>query len=150
METQRTRGPAARRRTAVRGARAGALAGLLAVLLAGCGAAGGRQAGATGAGRAFERALASGDYAAACRLLAPETLEQLEQDDRQPCPKALEDADLPVSASVGGPRVYGRQALVRAGRDRLFLSQFADGWRVVAAGCTPRGEQPYACEVKGG
>ncbi|MDK0523889.1 hypothetical protein [Streptomyces sp. ML-6] len=55
---------------------------------------------------------------------------------------------------AGGPArtvdVYGRQARVVLTSDTLFLSQFADGWKVVAAGCRPLTGRPYQCSVKGG
>ncbi|MFE9462675.1 hypothetical protein ACFYNW_03170 [Streptomyces virginiae] len=127
-----------------------ALAGMLAVFLAGCGASGARVDGARDAGRAFEQALASRDYRAACGLLAPETRTQLEEDEKQACAKALEEQELPVPGAAAGAEVYGRQALVHAGGETLFLSQFTGGWRVVAAGCTPQEDKPYQCVVKGG
>ncbi|MEU9145423.1 hypothetical protein [Streptomyces sp. NPDC048349] len=127
-----------------------ALAGMLAVFLTGCGASGARVDGARDAGRAFEQALASRHYGAACDLLAPETRAQLEEDEKQECAKALEGQELPVSGAVNGAEVYGRQALVRADGETLFLSLFTGGWRVVAAGCTPQEDKPYQCVVKGG
>ncbi|MFF8261297.1 hypothetical protein [Streptomyces virginiae] len=123
---------------------------MLAVFLAGCGASGTRVDGARDVGRAFEQALASRDYGAACGLLAPETRTQLEEDEKQACAKALEEQELPVPGAVNGAEVYGRQALVHAGGETLFLSQFTGGWRVVAAGCTPQEDKPYQCVVKGG
>ncbi|WP_158717878.1 hypothetical protein [Streptomyces sp. NRRL F-2664] len=144
-------GPGPRRRPAARRVfGAGAAAGLAAAVLAGCGASAVRVDGARQAVRVFEAALASHDYAAACAVLAPVTRSQLEQDEKQPCAQALGGQELPVSAAIGTPEVYGRQALVRAGGETLFLSQFTGGWRVVAAGCTPQGEAPYRCLVKGG
>lgn len=137
-------------RAAPRTAGAGALVGVLGVLLSACGASGARVDGARDAGRAFEQALASRDYAAACDLLAPETRAQLEEDEEQACAKALEGQDLPVPGAVNGAEVYGRQALVHASGETLFLSRFTGGWRVVAAGCTPQGDKPYQCVVKGG
>jgi hypothetical protein len=46
--------------------------------------------------------------------------------------------------------VYGRQARAVLASDTLFLSQFSDGWKIVAAGCEPRPGRPYQCSVKGG
>ncbi|MER7960278.1 hypothetical protein [Streptomyces sp. NPDC096030] len=123
---------------------------MLAVFLTGCGASGTRVDGARDAARAFEQALASGDYGAACGLLAPETRAQVEEDEKQACAKALEGQELPAPGAVNGAEVYGRQALVRAGGETLFLSQFTRGWRVVAAGCTPQVDKPYQCILKGG
>ncbi|WP_234308363.1 hypothetical protein [Streptomyces sp. NRRL F-4428] len=109
-----------------------------------------RVDGARDAARAFEQALSLRDYTGACRLLAPATRAQLEQDGKQACARALGSEELPVSAALGATEVYGRMALVRAEGDTLFLSLFTGGWRVVAAGCTPRGGAPYQCLVKGG
>ncbi|MFF9149094.1 hypothetical protein ACF1BN_29970 [Streptomyces sp. NPDC014861] len=100
---------------------------------------------------AFEGALAAEDYALACTLPAPGTREELEDGENEPCGAALEGRDL--TADAGTPdrtQVYGRQALLRLPGDVLFLSQFADGWKVTAAGCAPRAGEPYRCSVKGG
>ncbi|MCB5164274.1 hypothetical protein LG634_05400 [Streptomyces bambusae] len=127
-----------------------ALAGAAAaVLLAGCGAPAGRRDGARDAGAAFERALAAADHRAACALLVPATRARLEQDESKPCPDALPGQHLPQGGAVRTTEVYGRQALLKLTADTLFLSQFRGGWKVAAAGCTPRGEQPYSCTVEG-
>ncbi|MFF2775911.1 hypothetical protein ACFVU3_13460 [Streptomyces sp. NPDC058052] len=100
---------------------------------------------------AFEEALAEGDYAQACTLLAPQTREELEGTENMSCSAALEGQDLPAGGGAPGPtQVYGRQALLRLPDDTLFLSQFADGWKVTAAGCRPQAGEPYRCMVKGG
>ena len=39
---------------------------------------------------------------------------------------------------------------MRLDKDTLFLARFDQGWRVTAAGCTPHGDLPYDCTVKGG
>ncbi|MBT2451410.1 hypothetical protein J7F03_30965 [Streptomyces sp. ISL-43] len=106
--------------------------------------------GARQAGRAFEQALAGADYVRACALLAPQTRQQLEEDRHKPCAPALQGQELPQAGQVRGTEVYGRQALLRLLNDTLFLSQFTGGWKVVAAGCTPQGDQPYRCSLKGG
>ncbi|MEW2587149.1 hypothetical protein [Streptomyces virginiae] len=46
--------------------------------------------------------------------------------------------------------VYGRQAMVRLSGHTLFLSQCGKGWKVVAAGCTPRPDRPFDCQVERG
>ncbi|MEV0000458.1 hypothetical protein [Streptomyces sp. NPDC050848] len=121
------------------------------VVLSGCGAPAARLDGAASAGRQFESALAAGDYTQACRLLAPESRQQLEEGEKQPCERALRSQDLTRGGSVGNVEVYGRQALVSLGDETLFLSQFADGWKVTAAGCVEEpGDMPYRCAVKGG
>ncbi|OAR26561.1 hypothetical protein A8W25_12540 [Streptomyces sp. ERV7] len=116
-----------------------------------CGASSGRVDGARDASRAFQRAVAAGDYAAACGLLAPGTRRQLEEDEKKPCGQALPGQELPTAGPGDSAEVYGRQAAISAGGQKLFLAQFTGGWKVVAAGCTPRGgEKPYRCVVKGG
>ncbi|MFG2988953.1 hypothetical protein ACGFZK_06560 [Streptomyces sp. NPDC048257] len=124
--------------------------GAAALVLAGCGAPATRVSGARAAGEQFVRALAANDREAACRLLAPETREALEQEERTACGPALGAEDLPEAGTVRATEVYGRQAMLRLEGDTLFLSLFDSGWKVVAAGCTPRAEQPYQCELKGG
>ncbi|MFJ9078804.1 hypothetical protein ACIRO3_26720 [Streptomyces sp. NPDC102278] len=121
-----------------------------AVPLVGCGAPAVRVEGAQAASRGFEQALAARDFVTACDLTAPETRAALEEGEKQRCSKALAGQGLPVSHAMAGVEVYGRQAMVRLDSDTLFLSQFEGGWKVVAAGCRPRGDKPYRCTVKGG
>ncbi|MGW4509992.1 hypothetical protein ACWENO_35670 [Streptomyces sp. NPDC004436] len=118
----------------------------------GCGGPGPRQADAVLAARNFQTALSQGGFGRACALLAPETRQEVasEADD---CGQALEQELLPVAsgdAADGRAEVYGRQAMVRLSGDTLFLSQFGKGWKVVAAGCTPRPQRPFDCKVRGG
>ncbi|WMX48321.1 hypothetical protein [Streptomyces roseicoloratus] len=132
---------------------AGALLGTAALLcvLAGCGASPAREQGATDAGRRFTAALAAGDYRTGCALLAPETRSQVEQDAKGPCGPALRELGLPKAGAARHVDVYGRDALLRMTGDTLFLSQFAGGWLVTAAGCEPRAEdEPYDCSLEGG
>ncbi|MFE9844000.1 hypothetical protein [Streptomyces goshikiensis] len=100
-------------------------------------------------GTAFEAAVAVGDHVRACQLLAPQTREQLEQDEQKACPTAFAAQELPRTRGIQEVEAYGRQALVRLSGDTLFLSLFTAGWKVVAAGCTPRPDQPYSCLIKG-
>ncbi|MFB8079979.1 hypothetical protein [Streptomyces sp. NPDC056013] len=128
------------------------LFGVLTLALAAiaCGAPQARQDGATRAGLAFEASLSTGDYREACALLAPESRRQLQEDERQPCERALPSQELPSAGDVRGVDVYGRQALLRLRGETLFLSQFDEGWRVTAAGCEPNpGDAPCRCALKG-
>ncbi|MBT2407611.1 hypothetical protein J7I97_25940 [Streptomyces sp. ISL-87] len=93
--------------------------------------------------------MASGDYTAACELLAPQSREQLEEDEKKKCAPALQGQDLRHGGAVRGSDVYGRQARLRLEDDTLFLSQFNGGWKVVAAGCTWQSGKPYSCSVRG-
>ncbi|MFF5922822.1 hypothetical protein ACFY8C_31575 [Streptomyces flavochromogenes] len=116
---------------------------------AGCGAPAARKDAAAAAGTAFEAAVAAGDHVRACALLAPQSRRQLEQNEQKTCPAAFASQQLPTADGVEGVEAYGRQAMVRMAGDTLFLSLFTGGWKVVAAGCTHRPDQPYDCLIKG-
>ena len=127
---------------------------LAAVLVAtgavtGCGAVSDRERAAATAAERFATAVAGGDGAAACAVLAPETVEELESGGAS-CADAILDEDLPEPGPVGTTDVYGQWARVVMPDNTLFLAVFRDGWRVVAAGCRPAGEGPYDCVVQGG
>ncbi len=82
------------------------------------------------------RALRSGLLAVAslgCVAPAPGTRDELEHSSELPGARALPEAGLPLTD-----------------RDTLFLSSVPGGWKVTAAGCTPRPERPYQCRIKGG
>jgi hypothetical protein len=118
---------------------AGALA-----LLSGCSSASEKDV--SGVATAFEDS--SGDPQARCDLLAPATLATFESDSSAPCSDAIADVPLP-GGDVTSVEVWGGDAQVRLGSDTLFLTETDTGWRVTAAGCEPRGEAPYDCEVDG-
>lgn len=102
----------------------------------------------------FERALAAGQHEQLCAALAPTTREEWEQSAKSPCEdaigQAIDDRELPAAGDVRGTDVYGDQARVILERDTLFLAHFPTGWKVTAAGCQPRRQRPYECEIKGG
>jgi hypothetical protein len=118
---------------------------IMAVLLAatGCAPAGDE---AEDAARRFLQAAADGDGQAACDDLAPRTAEQIDA----PCAEGILGEALTAPSARATSRVYGQSALVEFDGDAVFLAVFDDGWRVVAAGCTPRGDQPYDCAIQGG
>ncbi|MEU2393480.1 hypothetical protein [Streptomyces sp. NPDC007369] len=122
---------------------------VLVVAAGGCSAPAVREGAAGRAGLAFEAALAAGDHVRACGLLAPSTRRQLEQEEQQDCARALAAERLPRAGALRDATVYGRDAMARMTGDTLFLSLFTDGWRIVAAGCTPEPEKPYRCLVRG-
>jgi hypothetical protein len=64
------------------------------------------------------------------------------------CEAALTVEELP-SGAVSEVQVWGDRAQVRTEEDVLFLVELDEGWRVAAAGCRPRGDLPYLCEVGG-
>jgi hypothetical protein len=116
------------------------------VLLTGCVPSG--QAEALGAGNAFQAALRSQNGAAACDLLAPETRTDLERGSAQACPQVLTRRSLPTGAGTS-IQVWGGNAQLRLASGVVFLAKFRTGWKVTAAGCTPRQDQPYDCTVAG-
>ncbi len=89
------------------------------------------------------------DGAGACAVLAPETLSELEQSAGTGCAEAILDEDLPAPGDIRKSEVFGQWAQVRLDGDTVFLAVFPQGWRVVAAGCTSRGERPYDCDLQG-
>ncbi|SDK49173.1 hypothetical protein SAMN05216298_0256 [Glycomyces sambucus] len=126
----------------------GGLACALAVCggaVAGCGA-GQRGDAAAAAAEAFVSALREGDGAAACAALATETAQGLAASEGAPCEEAIGALGLP-DAAPSAVDVWSDRAQVRTRDDVLFLAEFEDGWKVVAAGCRPQGERPYECEV---
>jgi hypothetical protein len=128
--------------------RTGAVA-LLVSALVGCG--GDVRSAAVGRVAAdFGSAVAADDGAAACALLSPATAEKLAEDAATECADAVLEADLPDAGEVRSVDVYGGQARVVLDGDTMFVAELSDGWAVVAAGCRPRGERPYDCELEGG
>jgi hypothetical protein len=116
---------------------------LTAALVTGC-AAGERPA-VERVAAAF--AAAGNDPSRACDLLAPATRAALETQQGRPCAAALDR--VPPAGALRAAEVWGGTAQVRFDGGTLFLTRTSDGWRVAAAGCTPRGEAPYDCRVAG-
>lgn len=125
-------------------------AALAMTAVAGCGAVDGRGAAAAGVAARMLGAVVARDGSAACALLAPGTLADLEQSADRPCAQAILAEDLPEPGAVVSTEVYGQRAQVRLDGDTVFLAVLPDGWRVVAAGCTVRDDRPYDCVVRGG
>jgi hypothetical protein len=96
-------------------------------------------------------AVTADDGAAACAVLAPDTVAELEKSAGKTCADAVLEEDLPAPGAVTTVDVYGQWAQVALDDDTLFLAAFRGGWRVVAAGCTARGDdRPYDCTLQGG
>src|SRR3954462_7998811 len=86
------------------------LAAVAAAALAGCGQPAEGSAAATA--ERLATAVAVGDGAAACAVLAPDTVEELEQSAGTPCPKAIGEEELPPPGAVESVDVYGQWARV--------------------------------------
>ncbi|MFD7321705.1 hypothetical protein ACFV9D_11575 [Streptomyces sp. NPDC059875] len=117
--------------------------------LAGCTGTEGRARTAEAAALAFVAELRGPDLGRACEALAPSTREELEEEGG--CVRALTALRLgPAAAGAVRTEVYGSQARVVHGDENIYLASFPDGWKITAAGCTPRPGRPDRCVVKGG
>jgi len=126
------------------------LAGVvLALLLGGCSSLNPGTAEAADTAARFHADLASGDARAACALLAPGTVEKLEDGAAGSCARKLADLGLPEAGNVRSSQAFGSNAQVRLEADTAFLTLSGRHWKIIAIGCTPRGEKPYDCEVEG-
>jgi hypothetical protein len=103
------------------------------------------------ASRAAEQlyaAVAAKHGGAACQTLTPAAAHALEQQEREPCARAVTSVQLSGSR-VSRVRVYETSAAVRfVGGDTAFLDHTDEGWRVSAAGCKPMGQAPADCELE--
>jgi hypothetical protein len=128
----------------------GAVAVLATVfVVAGCGSLAPDESAAAAAATAFRAALQRSDGAAACALLSPETVHAVSQSAGKGCPQAIVEEHLGGTGRPVRIDAYGQNARVVFGDDTVFLADFPRGWRLIAAGCTPRGARPYDCLVKG-
>ncbi|GIE92269.1 hypothetical protein [Actinoplanes regularis] len=126
-------------------------AALVVFLVAGCGSVRERADAAAGTATRLLTAVAGRDGSAACALLAPDTVADVAEAAGTSCAEAILDEDLPGPGAVTSAVVYGQWAQVRVSGDTMFLAVFGGGWRVVAAGCVPRGaDRPYDCSISGG
>jgi hypothetical protein len=123
-----------------------ALGAACCLLVAGCG--GSQDNAVADTVRAFYDAVAAQDGDAACAVLAPATRSELEQSAGKPCAGAILGEDVPEVASPEKIEVFGSMAQVRHGSEVAFLTRFEDGWRVVAAACTPARSR-YDCSIQG-
>jgi hypothetical protein len=117
-------------------------------LLSGCAGQGNAEDDNARAAALRFAASVSGDVATACGLLAPQTLQTLEETDGD-CATGLRAEGPTDPGAVRSVDVYGKDAIVHLSGDTLFLARFADGWRVTAAGCTARPDRPYDCTIEG-
>jgi hypothetical protein len=114
--------------------------------LAAAGCADARTDAVASVASSFSAALTRGDLAGACTLLAPATRARLEA--ARSCREALTQ-DRIRGAAVVSSQVWGDRAQVQTAADTLFLNETAEGWKVAAAGCQPRTDAPYVCQLEG-
>ena len=117
------------------------------VLLSSCSAAVSGDDPARVVAEEFYAAVAQGDDAAGCALLAPEARSSLEASTGQRCEQAVSQMQLPA-AQVRRVQVYGQAAFVESDTNTAFLGRFPGGWRVTAAGCRERPDRPYDCQLE--
>jgi hypothetical protein len=98
----------------------------------------------------FYAAVARHDGRAACRLLAPETLSQVEESAQATCAEAVLQELRPEVRDPEQVKVFGTMAQVGYDGETVFLTRFRDGWKVMAAGCSPEAAERYDCQVEGG
>lgn len=99
----------------------------------------------------WARAVGSQDWEAACTLLAPRTLSELEKAAKAPCHRALPAEATDPPDRVAELHVYGKAAQVTWGEETLYLADFSGRWLVWAASCTRTGaDRPYDCAIAGG
>jgi hypothetical protein len=120
------------------------VAGACAMACAACGTAA-ENDGVRGAASGLYRDVRNGDGAAACDRLVPQAASALETGDAK-CPEEILRLGL-EGGPLGRPEVWSNQARVHAGTDTVFLTRWGDGWRVTAAGCEPRADGPYDCDI---
>jgi hypothetical protein len=90
------------------------------------------------------------DTATLCALLTPATAHALEKQESAPCPTAARSLDLGQPSAGGPTQVWGDEALVPMGPATVFLDEVDGRWRVRAAGCSLREDQPADCRLGGG
>ncbi|WP_461174755.1 hypothetical protein M1D93_08975 [Arthrobacter sp. Z1-9] len=105
--------------------------------------------GASSTAQDFHEAVRSSDWSAACGVLQPDTRRQAAERNGGSCESALESLQLSAAGTLMNTEAYGREALVEFDGDVVFMAFSGSAWRVTAAGCSPRGDSPYSCEVGG-
>lgn len=123
------------------------IAAVLVLALSGCSS--GNDEAATRTAERLHASLRAEDGGAACELLSDEVQQELAESGPS-CEAAVMESAIPDSGRVAEVKVYGTAAQVRYDEDVVFLGEFADGWKVTAAGCSPHAGAPYDCDVQGG
>jgi hypothetical protein len=116
--------------------------------LAGCGRAGDR-ASARSVAQSFYAAVDAHEGARACTWLSAGARQAVEQDQSEPCARAVEQLKL-TGGSAQRVEVYSTNAAVALrGGDVVYLETTPQGWRISAAGCRdPAYATPATCELQ--
>jgi hypothetical protein len=116
--------------------------------LAGCGRSGDR-ADARSVAESFYAAADCHDGARACTWLSADARQALEQDQSEPCARAVGQLKLTGRRALR-VEVYSTNAAVALrGGDVVYLEETPQGWRISAAGCrAPAYAKPADCEVQ--
>jgi hypothetical protein len=123
------------------------MAGWLVGAAVGCGTDG-EERDARHAAEKLYTAVADKHGGAACATLTPAAAHALEQQEREPCSRAVTSVQLSGSRA-SRVRVYETSAAVSfEGGETAFLDHTDEGWRVSAAGCKPMGQKPADCELE--
>jgi hypothetical protein len=122
--------------------------GLAALMLAGCGRAGDR-ASVESAAEGFYAAVDAHQGARACGWLSAGARQALEQDESEPCARAVERLKL-TGRRARRVEVHSTEAAVALrGGDVVYLETTTRGWRISAAGCRdPAYDKPADCELE--
>ncbi len=124
-----------------------AVAAVMTATLAGCGSS--RDADVERLAGQFETALQGSDGERVCELLSDEAQKELQDASGRACDVAVLESGLSPGGEIKRVRVYGTAAQVSYRDDTLFLGDYPDGWKVIAAGCEKQAGAPYDCQVKG-
>jgi hypothetical protein len=116
--------------------------------LAGCGRSRDR-ADARSVAESFYAAVDGHEGARACTWLSPDARQAVEQDQSEPCARAVEQLKL-SGGSAQRVEVYSTNAAVALrGGDVVYLETTPQGWRISAAGCRdPAYATPATCELQ--
>lgn len=120
------------------------------LLAAGCGPAD-REAALIEVSDSFHAALQGDDGDAACEQMSANAVETLEFQEQSPCGEAVLTLDLPAGARASSAEVYVTSGYADLpGPDVAFLEDGPDGWKITAAGCSPKSpDRPFQCELGG-
>jgi hypothetical protein len=88
----------------------------------------------------------------ACAQLSTNAVDTLESASGRSCAEAITTLKLPGSGTAHSTVYLDSARADIAGAqpgEAAFLDRTALGWRISAAGCTPKGDGPYDCQLDG-